>query len=183
MENQKLKLSELNRLNQENYRLAPKNHVSIIIDNIRSGLNIGSIFRTADAFRVNKIHICGISPTPPNKEILKSALGSTENVDWHYQNDVIELVKSLKSEGATILAVEQTSESKMLNEIETLSQNETYLVFGNEVDGVQQSIIDLCDGVIEIPQFGTKHSLNVAVSAGIVIWHITNNQLKQGFKL
>ncbi|MFN4081994.1 MAG: RNA methyltransferase [Bacteroidia bacterium] len=173
----KNKTNELNRLNKNSFQTSEKSGIYIIIDNLRSGLNIGSIFRTADAFRIEKIYISGISPTPPNKEIMKTALGSTENINWEYITDVIEVINKLKAENIKIFAVEQTQNSIYLNDFEINDSIKLALIFGNEIDGVNQDAINLCDGVIEIPQFGTKHSLNVAVSAGIVLWQIASNRL------
>lgn len=177
MKFEKLKTDQLNRLNTENYKLSSKSGVYIVIDQIRSGLNIGSVFRTADAFSVNKIFITGISPVPPNKEILKSALGSTQSVEWEYAADAIELVKQLKQQNFAIVAAEQTKNSTALNEFKQNTNQPIAVIFGNEVEGVSHELLALCDAVIEIPQFGTKHSLNVAVSAGIILWHLSSQRL------
>lgn len=169
----------LNRLSVENFKLATKSDIYIILDNLRSGNNIGSIFRSSDAFRVKKIFISGLSAIPPNKEILKTALGATETIDWEYKENPIEIVDSLKRMNVKVYAIEQVSNSIPLNHF-WLKTNETVaLIFGNEVDGVNQELIDACHGCIEIPQFGTKHSLNVAVSSGIVLWHLTNQLINQ----
>jgi len=182
MQNQKLRNEELYRLSSENFKLSAKADIYLIIDQIRSGLNIGSIFRTADAFRVKKIFICGFSPLPPNKEILKTALGATESVSWEHIEDAKKIVTTLKAEGVKILALEQTQNSISLENFDFKNSYPIALILGNEVDGVQQELINLCDGCLEIPQFGSKHSLNVAVSAGIAIWHLTCQQLQQGIK-
>jgi tRNA G18 (ribose-2'-O)-methylase SpoU len=182
MQNQKLRNEELYRLSSENFKLSAKADIYLIIDQIRSGLNIGSIFRTADAFRVKKIFICGFSPLPPNKEILKTALGATESVSWEHIEDAKKIVTTLKAEGVKILALEQTQNSISLENFDFKTSYPIALILGNEVDGVQQELINLCDGCLEIPQFGSKHSLNVAVSAGIAIWHLTCQQLQQGIK-
>jgi 23S rRNA (guanosine2251-2'-O)-methyltransferase len=155
------------------YKKLEKECIILILDNIRSAINVGSIFRTSDAFKIEKIYLCGITATPPNKEVLKSALGATESVDWEYKNDSIELVKELRSQtDILIYSVEQTQKSIFLNYFIPETSKKTVLIFGNEVDGVDQKIIDISDACIEIPQFGTKHSLNVAVTAGIVLWDL-----------
>lgn len=180
MQNKKLSMAELSRLSKENFKLSEKSDIYIIIDQIRSGLNIGSIFRTADAFRVKKIFICGFSPLPPNKEILKTALGATETVSWEHADDASNIISTLKLEGVKIFALEQAKHSTSLEKFDYKNSYPIALVLGNEVDGVQQELIDACDGCLEIPQFGSKHSLNVAVSAGIAIWHLACQQLQQG---
>lgn len=168
--NRKLKLWELNRPTVEEYKSSEKFPIVLILDNIRSLSNVGTFFRTADAFNVSKIYICGITAQPPHREIQKTALGATESVEWEYVENVDDLVKTLKNEDFTICAVEQTEETKMLNDL-TVRKNEKFaLVMGNEVDGVQQSVVDASDIVLEVPQFGTKHSLNVSVCAGVVLW-------------
>lgn len=172
MENKKLKLDELNRPQLEDFVHMPKKPICLVLDNIRSAQNIGSMFRTADAFSLECIYLTGISATPPNKEILKTALGSTESVDWKYEEDSIACIQKLKQQGYQILSIEQTRNSTMLNAFEPLPDHKYVLVMGNEVEGVNQGIIDQSDAVIEIPQFGTKHSLNVSVSAGIVLWDV-----------
>jgi 23S rRNA (guanosine2251-2'-O)-methyltransferase len=168
MMNQKLQNEELERISLEEFRQASKMPAIMVLDNVRSALNIGSVFRTADAFLMEAIFICGISATPPNKEIEKTALGATKSVEWKYFNDTIEAVKELKANGYKVFAVEQAVGSQMLNEI-SLAPKSAF-VFGNEVNGVSQEVIDICDAVIEIPQAGTKHSLNVSVSAGLIMW-------------
>ncbi|MBQ0117960.1 MAG: RNA methyltransferase, partial [Flavobacterium sp.] len=151
---------------------AEKTPIIIVLDDIRSLHNIGSVFRTSDAFLIEKIYLCGITATPPNKEIHKTALGATESVDWEYCESAIQLIQKLKSDNVKIMAIEQVEQSVMLHNFE-VAENEKYaLIFGNEVKGVQQELIDEADGVIEIPQLGTKHSLNVSVSAGIVVWDL-----------
>lgn len=172
IQNKKLKLDELNRPNIKQFKDLPKSNIILILDHIRSAQNIGSFFRTADAFLIETIILTGICATPPNKEILKTALGSTESVSWSYEPDALSAVKKLKEKGWRIMSVEQTSESIELHQFEPTIEEKYVFVFGNEVDGVQQAIIDESDSVIEIPQFGTKHSLNVSVSAGIVLWDI-----------
>ncbi len=172
MDNQKLKLEELNRPKLQNFKQMEKNNVCLVLDNIRSAQNIGSMFRTADAFNLEHIYLTGISATPPNKEILKTALGSTESVEWTHITDNMECIQSLKEQGYQILSIEQTRNSTKLNEFEPQKDTKYALVMGNEVEGVNQAIIDISEMVIEIPQFGTKHSLNVSVSAGIVLWDL-----------
>lgn len=170
---------ELNRLSIENFKLSAKSDVYIILDNLRSGNNIGSIFRTSDAFKVKKIFISGSSAIPPNKEILKTALGATETIEWEYQESPLEIVDFLKTMDVKIYAIEQVSNSIPLNQFSIRTNEPIALIFGNEVEGVNQELIDACHGCIEIPQFGTKHSLNVAVSSGIVLWHLTNQLINQ----
>jgi len=166
----KLSNSELNRISVEEYKIIEKLPIVIVLDNIRSSNNIGSVFRTADAFRIECIHLCGITSTPPNKEIQKTALGSTSSVEWKYFENTIESIKQLKNEGYLIYSIEQADESCKLDTYIPEIGKKIALVFGNEVKGVGNKIIELSDKCIEIPQFGTKHSLNISVSAGIVIW-------------
>jgi 23S rRNA (guanosine2251-2'-O)-methyltransferase len=172
MINKKLKLHELQRKSISEFKSSSKTTICIILDNIRSAQNIGSFFRTSDSFNIQELILTGICATPPNKEILKTALGSTESVTWRYEEDAIKAVTQLKEKGWQILSVEQASDSIELHQFEPDKNLKYAFVFGNEVDGVQQNIIDASDGVIEIPQFGTKHSLNVAVSAGIILWDV-----------
>lgn len=178
----KLSNSELERKNIDEFKQAAKTPLIIVLDDIRSLHNIGSVFRTADAFLIEKIFLCGITATPPNKEIHKTALGATDTVAWEYANDVLEVITNLKNENVEVFAVEQVENSVMLNDFEVNGGQKYALVFGNEVKGVAQEAIHLCDGVIEIPQLGTKHSLNIAVSAGIVVWDLFQkmNNLKMG---
>lgn len=166
----KLANNELTRLNVDEFKSAKKTPIIIILDNIRSLNNIGSVFRTSDAFLIEKIYLCGITATPPHKDIRKTALGATDSVDWEYRENTIELVEQLKSEGVKVFSIEQAEQATMLNEIKMDKEEHYALVFGNEVKGVSQEVVTACDGVIEIPQFGTKHSLNISVSAGVVIW-------------
>ena len=168
----KLKIEELNRVTPDEYAEMDKIRLSVVLDNVRSLNNIGSVFRTADAFLVEKIYLCGISATPPSAEIHKTALRAEDTVKWEYVEDTLKLVERLKKEGYTLLAVEQTEKSTLLNQLRMDSDKSYAVVLGNEVKGVQQSVIERCDGSLEIPQFGTKHSLNVSVAAGIVIWHL-----------
>ena len=168
----KLENDELNRLDVDDFKKAEKSPILLILDNIRSLNNIGSVFRTADAFLVKKIYLCGITATPPHKDIRKTALGATESVDWEYRKDTLELIKELKTMGVTIAAIEQAEQAVMLNSFDVAETSTTALVFGNEVKGVSQEVVSASDVVIEIPQFGTKHSLNISVSAGVVVWDI-----------
>ena len=168
--NKKLKLWELNRVSESEYKEQVKIPVIIVLDDIRSLNNIGTFFRTCDAFSIQKIFLCGITACPPHKDIHKTALGATENVEWEYRSSILELTKEHKSLGWTICAIEQAEETLLLNSIDQLEGNSFLLIFGNEVNGVSQEVVDLADAVIEIPQFGTKHSLNVSVCAGIVLW-------------
>ncbi|HLT73902.1 MAG TPA: RNA methyltransferase [Ohtaekwangia sp.] len=172
----KLKLEELGRISPEEYKEVGKIPVVIVLDNVRSLHNVGSAFRTADAFRVEKIYLTGITGTPPNREIQKTALGATESVPWEYSPSPEELVAKLKQEGYVIVAVEQTDESTQLNKFTPAAEKRYALVFGNEVNGVSEPVIDLSDMAIEIPQRGSKHSLNVSVCLGIVVWHFFNQE-------
>lgn len=166
----KLKLDELNRASVEEFRASEKLPVVVVLDNVRSMHNVGSVFRTADGFAVNHIYLCGITGTPPHREIEKTALGATQSVSWTYFQDVMEAVDELRSAGYNIIAIEQAENSTMLQDFK-VKENEKYaLIFGNEVNGVTQEIMNSVDGCIEIPQFGTKHSFNIVVSAGIVLW-------------
>lgn len=166
----KLENSELNRMSVDDFKDASKTPLIIVLDDIRSLNNIGSVFRTSDAFLVEKIFLCGITATPPNKEIHKTALGATETVVWEHSENVLEVIEKLKSDGVKVFAIEQVESSIFLQNFE-IEKNQKYaLVFGNEVFGVSQKAVEICNGTIEIPQLGTKHSLNIAVSAGIVIW-------------
>lgn len=168
----KLANSELNRKSVEDFKKADKTPVIIILDDIRSLHNIGSVFRTADAFLIEKIYLCGITATPPHKEIHKTALGATDTVAWEYQKNVTDVITSLKEDGAEVWAIEQVDNAVFLNDFTPEANKRYALVFGNEVKGVSQEAIKLCDGTIEIPQLGTKHSLNISVSTGIVVWDI-----------
>lgn len=173
----KLKLEELNRINVEEFREKDKMPVRIILDNIRSGLNVGSIFRTADAYLVEKIHLCGITARPPHKEILKTAIGATDSVDWDYSDTIYEVVQYLKNEGFTIIGIEQTSGSIELSSYPINKDKKYAIILGNEVEGVQEEIMKEIDQFIELAQFGTKHSLNVAVCGGIVIHKFAEHYL------
>lgn len=163
-------MEELNRLTPEQFKSQKKNPIVVVLDNIRSMNNVGSIFRTCDAFNIEKLHLCGITACPPHKEITKTALGATESVDWEYTEDVEQLVRRLKDEGYAILIVEQVDQSQKLDQFSFKQYGKVALIVGNEVFGVDDRLLPLCDAAIEIPQFGTKHSLNVTIAAGIVIW-------------
>jgi len=168
----KLKNSELDRLSVEEFKNSDKTPIIIILDNIRSLNNIGSVFRTSDAFLIEKIYLCGITATPPHNDIRKTALGSTESVVWEYIENTLELIKKLKIKKIKICSIEQAENAILLNDFKP-EKNTTYaLVFGNEVKGVQQEVVSVSDVVLEIPQFGTKHSLNISVSCGVVIWDV-----------
>lgn len=168
----KLTMEELDRISVTEFKESEKSPVVIILDNVRSQHNVGSIFRTADAFRIAEIHLCGITATPPNREIQKTALGATESVNWKYFDSTQKSIELLKELGYKIIAVEQVHDSVAINDFKSEEYQKLALIFGNEVHGVDEEILALCDSFIEIPQFGTKHSLNVSVSAGIVIWEI-----------
>jgi tRNA G18 (ribose-2'-O)-methylase SpoU len=166
----KLKITELDRLTPEAYRASRKRPLVVVLDHVRSLNNVGSIFRTADAFRLEAVYLCGITATPPHPEIRKTALGAEDTVEWHYFADTRDALRRLKAEGYAICALEQAEGSISPDDFVPENDKKYALVFGHEVKGVQQEIIDLSDCCIEIPQFGTKHSLNVAVAAGIVVW-------------
>lgn len=168
----KLKISELNRKSVSEFKRAEKSDIVIILDNVRSLNNIGSIFRTADAFLVNHIYLCGITATPPHRDIHKTALGATESVSWSHFPDSTGVIKMLKQKDFIIASVEQVEGSVMLNRFHPVKNHRYALIFGHEVKGIDQGAVNLSDIAIEIPQFGTKHSFNIAVSAGIVLWDI-----------
>lgn len=168
----KLENRELNRKSIEDFKQSEKTPIIIILDDIRSLHNIGSVFRTADAFLIEKIVLCGITATPPNKEIHKTALGATETVAWEHSKNVLEVIQNLKDQNITVLAIEQVESAVFLQDFEVEKDKKYALVFGNEVFGVSQEAVAICDGCIEIPQLGTKHSLNISVSAGIVVWDL-----------
>lgn len=168
--NKKLKLWELDRVSEETFKQQKKFPIIVVLNDIRSLNNIGSFFRTADAFNVEKIYLCGITANPPHRDIQKTALGATETVNWEYRRSIADLVKELKEAGIKVCSIEQTEKTTFLQDIHSLEGPKFALVFGNEVDGVDQDVVNLSDHVIEIPQFGTKHSLNVSVCAGVVMW-------------
>jgi 23S rRNA (guanosine2251-2'-O)-methyltransferase len=168
----KLSMEELNRLDAASFKSTEKTPIYLVLDNIRSLYNVGSVFRTADAFRVAGIFICGITATPPHREIQKTALGATETVHWEHFPDTLSAVNALKDKGCKIVVVEQVKHSIMLQDFIPEANRPIALVFGNEVNGVDDQILAMADSAVEIPQFGTKHSLNIAVSAAIVIWEL-----------
>ena len=175
--NKKLKLWELDRLSNEEFKKEDKFPIIVVLDEIRSLSNVGAVFRTCDAFKVEKIYLCGITPQPPHREIQKTALGATESVEWVHSSSTLETILQLKAEGVKICTVEQTEDTISLEKVADMEDTRYALVFGNEVNGVDQKVVDASDYVIEVPQFGTKHSLNVAVCAGIVIWEFTKKHL------
>jgi len=172
MKHRKLKNAELERKSVEDFKASEKTPLIIILDNVRSFHNVGSVFRTADAFLVEKIYLCGITAKPPHKDIRKTALGATETVVWEYVKDTLEVVEKLKAENIKILSIEQAENAVMLNDFLPEANQAYAIVFGNEVKGVQQEVVSISDTVVEIPQFGSKHSLNISVSAGVVIWDL-----------
>ncbi len=177
MDNRKLKLWELERVSEEAFKKQEKFPITVVLDDIRSLSNIGTFFRTGDAFNVEKIILCGITASPPHREIHKTALGATETVTWEYYENTLSAVQQLKSEGKTICSIEQAEKTVLLQETKHLDHEHFVLVFGNEVNGVDQEVIDFSDYVIEIPQFGTKHSLNVSVCAGVVLWEFAKRYI------
>jgi len=168
--NRKLKNSELERLDVQTFKASRKTPLIIVLDNIRSLNNIGSVFRTSDAFLIQKIYLCGITATPPHNDIRKTALGSTETVDWEYAESTLELVDKLKAQNVIIASIEQSENAKTLYDFQPEKENTYALIFGNEVKGVDQEVVNASDIVLEIPQYGTKHSLNISVSCGVVVW-------------
>ncbi|PCJ91946.1 MAG: RNA methyltransferase [Flavobacteriaceae bacterium] len=168
----KLKNEELNRLHIDAFKKVKKTTIIVVLDNVRSLNNIGSVFRTSDAFLIEKIYLCGITARPPHKDIHKTALGATESVDWEYRENTLALIKELKSNENQILAVEQADKATMLQAFTPDTSKKQVLIFGNEVKGVADEVIPFCDDVLEIPQYGTKHSLNISVSVGIVVWDL-----------
>lgn len=173
----KLKITELNRMTVDEFKQAEKLPLVVVLDEVRSLHNIGSVFRTSDAFLVNRIYLCGITATPPHPEMHKTALGAEDTVDWIYKKQTLEAVKELHNEGYTVLAIEQVEGSTMLDNLVLDNDKKYAIVMGNEVKGVQQEVVNACDGCIEIPQYGTKHSLNVSVTTGIVLWEFAKRML------
>jgi tRNA G18 (ribose-2'-O)-methylase SpoU len=173
---EKLKNEELNRLSVADFQNAPKHELVLVLDNVRSLNNVGSAFRTADSFLIEQIMLCGLTGTPPNKEIEKTALGATSTVKWKHLKHTLDAIDELKKEGYKVFAVEQVKNSIALNRFKKTNEK-IALVFGNEIYGVEQEVINSCDGVIEIPQMGSKHSLNISVSIGIVLWEILREKL------
>jgi tRNA G18 (ribose-2'-O)-methylase SpoU len=173
----KLKLDELNRATVAEFKEGQKLPVVVVLDNVRSMHNIGSIFRTADAFAVEQLCLCGITAKPPHREIEKTALGATQSVNWRYFDNALDAIMQLRAEGYCIVAVEQAENSTMLNEFKVLKGEKYALVFGNEVNGVSEEVMNNLDHCVEIPQFGTKHSFNIVVSAGIVLWDLFSKMI------
>ena len=173
----KLRTIEMQRLTVEEFREAKKLPLVVVLDDVRSMYNVGSVFRTGDAFRIERVCLCGITSTPPSTEIHKTALGAEDSVAWQYYPSALEAIESLKADGHEVLSIEQAHGSTMLQDFVPLSDKKYAVVFGNEVKGVHQEVVDASDGCLEIPQFGTKHSLNVSVTAGIVIWHFAKTLL------
>ena len=171
----KLKLAELGRISLEEYKVADKTPLVVVLDNVRSALNVGSAFRTSDAFRIEKMVLCGITAKPPHRDINRSAIGATDSVDWSYKEDIREAILKLKEEKYTILAIEQTDYKVFLQDYSVDADEKYALIFGNEVSGVSTEILDLVDDCIEIPQIGTKHSLNISVCLGVVLWEFYKN--------
>jgi len=176
--NRKLKLWELERPTEDDFKAQKKFPVTVVLDSLRSLTNVGSFFRTCDAFNVEKLYLCGYTASPPHREIQKTALGATESMEWEHREDVISLLESLQKEGKKICTIEQTEKTIFLQDVSTFPKGEHHvLVFGNEVNGVDQRIVDMSDYIIEVPQFGTKHSLNVSVCAGVVLWEFAKRQI------
>jgi len=168
----KLKNSELNRKSVTEFKEANKTPIIVILDNIRSSNNVGSVFRSSDAFLIEKIYLCGITAIPPNKDIQRTALGATDSVNWEYVKDTLTLVKKLQDEGVYVTSIEQAEDAILLNNFTPLKGKKTAIIMGNEVKGVQQEVVSASDACIEIPQLGTKHSLNISVTCGVVLWDL-----------
>lgn len=175
--NRKLKLWELERPSEAAFKAQEKFPITVVLDSIRSLTNVGSFFRNCDAFNVEKLYLCGITAQPPHREIQKTALGATESIEWEHRDEIIDLLQELQKEGKKICSIEQTEKTTLLQNVADLPNDEFVLVFGNEVNGVDQRVIDLSDYIIEIPQFGTKHSLNVSVCAGVVLWEFAKREI------
>ncbi len=175
---EKLTISEMGRMSVEAYRLADKLPIDVVLDNVRSRHNIGAVLRTSDAFRINRVHLCGICSVPPNAEIHKTALGAEDSVQWQYHADTLSAVNELHDKGFKVYAIEQAHGSTPLSDIRLEKNAAIAVVFGHEVYGVAQEVVDACDGCIEIPQYGTKHSLNVSVTAGIVLYELSEQLRK-----
>ena len=181
VKDRKLLSIEMGRVSASEYKELPRTGVVVVLDNIRSAHNVGSVFRTCDSFRIDKLWLCGICAVPPSAEIHKSALGAEDSVPWEHRGSTLDVVEQLRSEGYAIVSVEQTVNSVSLENFrpESADGRKYALIFGNEVDGVAQEVVDASDFTLEIPQFGTKHSLNVSVSAGVVLWHFTLSRLRE----
>jgi tRNA G18 (ribose-2'-O)-methylase SpoU len=174
---QKKSMAELERKSVDGFKMAEKTPIRVVLDNIRSMHNVGSVFRTADAFLLEGIDLCGYTPRPPHRDINKTALGATETVAWKYYESTLDAIKKLQDEGYEVWAVEQVKDSIMLNDLEIGGQEKLAIVFGNEVEGVQEEVITMCKGCIEIPQLGMKHSLNISVAAGVVLWELCRTKI------
>lgn len=172
----KLKVTEMGRMSVEEYRVSDKQPIVVVLDHVRSLYNVGSVFRSSDAFRISGVCLCGITAQPPHPEIHKTALGAEDSVPWQYFKQTEDAVRWLKEKGYTVLAIEQCEGSTMLQDFKREADRRYAVVLGNEVKGVQQQVVDMCDGCLEIPQYGTKHSLNVSVTAGIVLWYLSENK-------
>jgi tRNA G18 (ribose-2'-O)-methylase SpoU len=177
MTKRKLLNIELSRVSVQEYKELPESGLVLVLDNIRSAHNVGSAFRTADSFKVDKVYLCGICAVPPSAEIHKSALGAEDSVEWEHVDDTMDAISRLKAEGYTIVSAEQAVSSVMLDKFRPASEEKYAIVFGNEVAGVRQDVVDASDIILEIPQYGTKHSLNVSVSVGVILWHFRLNKL------
>lgn len=171
-----MKVTEMGRMSVAEYKASDKQPIVVVLDHVRSLYNVGSVFRSSDAFRIEGVVLCGITARPPHPEIHKTALGAEESVSWRYYERTEEAVEWLKEQGYTVFAVEQCEGSTMLQDFQPQPGRKYAVVLGNEVKGVQQQVVDMCDGCLEIPQFGTKHSLNVSVAAGIVLWHLSRKE-------
>ncbi len=174
----KLAIHEIERISPEDFKVSTKTPLVFVLDNIRSALNVGSVFRTADAFAMAHVYLCGITAQPPHRDILKTALGADESVEWTYLPNTLLALEQLQQQGYRVLALEQAATTTLLQAVPQLAPQPTALVLGNEVSGVEQTVLDRCDGVLEIPQFGTKHSLNVSVCAGIAAWEFVKQLRK-----
>ena len=175
----KLKVTEMNRLTVDEFKDAEKLPLTVVLDDVRSMYNVGSVLRSCDAFRVEAVVLCGITATPPHPEIHKTALGAEDSVAWRHAGSALDAVRELQSRGVTVMAVEQCEGSTMLDTFRPDSARSYAVVLGNEVKGVSQAVVDACDGCLEIPQYGTKHSLNVSVTAGIVVWHFAASRMAE----
>lgn len=169
---QKKTMTELNRLSVEEFKQQEKTNVIVVLDNVRSMHNVGSVFRTSDAFLIQEIILCGVTPRPPHRDIHKTALGATESVTWSYEIETVDAITKLKKEGYKIIAIEQVHNSISLSDVSKVEKSKAVFVFGNEVQGVSDAVLELCDRCIEIPQHGSKHSFNISVSVGIVLWEV-----------
>lgn len=174
----KLKITELNRLTVDEFKKTDKLPLAVVLDEVRSLHNIGSVFRTSDAFLVDCIYLCGITATPPHPEMHKTALGAEDTVEWKYKKNTLDAVQELHDQGFTVLAIEQVEGSTLLDQLKLDADKKYAIVMGNEVKGVQQEVVNACDGCIEIPQYGTKHSLNVSVTTGIILWEFANRLMR-----